>query len=254
MKIVVMGGTGLIGKQLVNQLSGMGHAVIAGSPASGIDAITGEGLNEAFAGADVIADVTNAPLFKGEAASEFFETAGRNILEAAKRAGVKHQVVLSVVGTDRLQESGYFRAKQVQENLASGSGIPYTIVRSAQFFEFIGAIARAGVSGDVVRMSSAFIQPAASADVVSILAAVITGKPVNGIVEAAGPDKFRLDELVRKYLSVMDDDREVVTDGQALYFGAQLQEGTLVPGGEARLGATHYADWISKPENQRLLK
>lgn len=254
MKIAVIGGTGLIGKKLVNKLTGMGHEVVAGSPATGINTITGEGIDAALSGASVVVDVTNPPLFKGESALEFFETSGNNLLAAAIRAGVKHHVVLSVVGTEGLQDSAYFRAKLAQENLVRQSGIPFTIIHSTQFFEFVGAIARSGLQGEVIRMSPAFIQPIASDDVVAAMADIIAGDPVNGMVDIAGPEKFRLDELVRKYLLVMKDEHEVITDEQALYFGTTLNDGSLVPGEGTRTGAVYYEDWIGRPENQRLFK
>ncbi|HMU10900.1 MAG TPA: SDR family oxidoreductase [Ferruginibacter sp.] len=254
MKIVVMGGTGLIGKKLVDNLGSLGHEVTASSPASGVNTLTGEGLDEALKGAAVVVDVTNSPLFKGGSALEFFEASGRNLLAAGVRAGVKHHVVLSVVGTDRLQGSDYFRAKMAQEDLVRQSGIPYTIVRSTQFFEFIGAIARSGMKGEMIRMSPAFIQPVASDDVVAAIADTVVGNPVNGIVETAGPEKFRLDELVRKYLAVIKDDREVMTDIHMSYFGVELNEDSLVPGTDPRIGTVCYEDWISEPANQLLLK
>lgn len=254
MKIVVMGGTGLIGKKLVSSLTSLGHEATASSPASGVNTLTGEGLDEALKGADVVVDVTNSPLFKGESALEFFETSGRNLLAAGARAGVKHHVVLSVVGTDRLQDSAYFRAKMAQENLVKQSGISFTIVRSTQFFEFIGAIARSGVQGETIWMSPAFIQPVASDDVVAAMADLLVGKPVNTIVEIAGPEKFRLDELVRKYVAVMNDEHEVITDIHAPYFGVELKDSSLIPGKGSRIGTVRYEDWISQPVNQRLFK
>lgn len=254
MKIVVIGGTGLIGSKLVSSLSSSGHEVMAASPASGVNSITGEGLAEALTGADVLVDVTNPPIFKDGSAQEFFETSGRNLVAACATAAVKHHVALSVVGTDRLQESAYFRAKMAQENLVRQSGIPYTIVRSTQFFEFVGAIARSGIQGDVIRMSPAFIQPIASDDVAAAMAGIAVGQPVNGIMEVAGPEKFRLDELVRKYLAAMQDDRDVITDTATPYFGAVLNEETLIPGENAHTGTLRYEEWIREPENQRLLK
>jgi uncharacterized protein YbjT (DUF2867 family) len=254
MKIVVIGGTGLIGRKLVDWLISLGHEVTAASPASGVNTITGEGLDEALKDAAVVVDVTNPPLFKGGSALEFFETSGHNLLAAGARAGVKHHVALSIVGTDRLQDSDYFRAKMAQENLVRQSGIPYTIVHSTQFFEFIGAIARSGMQGETIRMSPAFVQPVASDDVVAAMADIIVGKPVNGIIEVTGPEKFRLDELVRKYLAVMEDEHEVITDIHALYFGVELNDRSLVPGENSRIGTVCYKDWISQPDNQFLLK
>jgi len=254
MKIVIVGGTGLIGAKLVNRLSGSGYEVLSASPASGVNTITGEGLDEALKDADVVVDVTNPPFFKGESALEFFETSGRNLLAAGAAAGVKHHVVLSVVGTDRLQDSNYFRAKMAQENLVRHSGIPFTIVHSTQFFEFVGAIARSGIQVDVIRMSPAFVQPIASDDVVEFMAGIIIGNPVNEITEVAGPEKFRLDELVRKYLAAVQDEHEVITDITTPYFGAMLNEETLVPAGGARIGTVRYEDWIKQPDNRQLLK
>lgn len=254
MKIAVIGGTGLIGKKLVNRLSAAGHDVLAASPATGVNTITGEGLEEALSKTDTVVDVTNPPFFKGESALEFFETSGHNLLAAAAKAGVKHYLVLSIVGTERLQQSDYFQAKQVQENLVRGSGIPYTIVHSTQFFEFVGAIARAGVEGENYRIPKAFIQPIAADDLVDELAAIVLDKPANGMVEVAGPQKFRMDELVRQYLAGIQDERMVIADAGAAYFGAVLNDASLIPGEGARLGTTRFEEWISQPENQRLFK
>lgn len=244
MKIVVIGGTGLIGSKLVTLLRARGHETLAASPNSGVNTLTGEGLDAALAGCDVVVDVANSPSFADDAVLEFFTTSGRNLLAAARRAGVKHHVALSVVGTQRLADSGYFRAKIAQEELIRASGLPYTIVHSTQFFEFLGGIAASAGQVDTIALSPAFIQPIASDDVAAALADVVVGAPVNGIVEIAGPDRFRLADLVRDYLAVKGDTRTVRTDVHARYFGAELQEDTLVPQGAARLGASRIAGWL----------
>jgi uncharacterized protein YbjT (DUF2867 family) len=244
MKIVVIGGTGLIGSKLVGILRARGHEAVAASPNSGVNTLTGEGLDAALAGADVVVDVANSPSFADDAVLAFFTTSGRNLLAAAKKAGVQHHVALSVVGTDRLAESGYFRAKIAQEALIRDSGLPYTIVHSTQFFEFVGAIAASAPAGDTIALSPAFIQPIASDDVAAAMADVTLGAPANGIVEIAGPDRFRLADLVRDYLLAKEDPRTVRADAEARYFGARLQEDTLVPHGPARLGAVHIDSWL----------
>ena len=244
MKIVVIGGTGLIGSKLVTLLRARGHEALAASPNSGVNTLTGEGLDAALAGCDVVVDVANSPSFADDAVLEFFTTSGRNLLAAARRAGVKHHVALSVVGTQRLAESGYFRAKIAQEELIRASGLPYTIVHSTQFFEFLGGIAASAGQDDTIALSPAFIQPIASDDVAAAMADVVLGAPVNGIVEIAGPDRFRLADLVRDYLAAKGDTRTVRTDVHARYFGAELQEDTLVPQGAARLGASRIAGWL----------
>lgn len=244
MKIVVIGGTGLIGSKLVTLLRARGHEALAASPNSGVNTLTGEGLDAALAGCDVVVDVANSPSFADDAVLEFFTTSGRNLLAAARRAGVKHHVALSVVGTQRLADSGYFRAKIAQEELIRASGLPYTIVHSTQFFEFLGGIAASAGQDDTIALSPAFIQPIASDDVAAALADVVLGAPVNGIVEIAGPDRFRLADLVRDYLAAKGDTRTVRTDVHARYFGAELQEDTLVPQGAARLGASRIAGWL----------
>jgi uncharacterized protein YbjT (DUF2867 family) len=244
MKIVVIGGTGLIGSKLVGILRARGHEAVAASPNSGVNTLTGEGLDAALAGADVVVDVANSPSFADDAVLAFFTTSGRNLLAAAKKAGVQHHVALSVVGTDRLAESGYFRAKIAQEALIRDSGLPYTIVHSTQFFEFVGAIAASAPAGDTIALSPAFIQPIASDDVAAAMADVTLGAPANGIVEIAGPDRFRLADLVRDYLLAKEDPRTVRTDAEARYFGARLHEDTLVPHGPARLGAVHIGSWL----------
>ena len=245
MKIVVIGGSGLIGAKLVKNLRGLGHEVVAASPSLGINAVTGEGLEEALLGAQVVVDVANSPSFEDQAVMEFFEKSSRNLLAAETAAGVEHHVALSVVGTDRLLQSGYFRAKLAQEELIKGSKVPYTIVRATQFFEFVPSIAYVATEGDAVRLPSASIQPIGSDDVASALADFALGAPVNGTVELAGPERLRLDELVRHFLNATTDARQVVTDDKALYFGAELNDLSLVPGDHARLAQTRYEDWLS---------
>jgi uncharacterized protein YbjT (DUF2867 family) len=246
MKIVVIGGTGLIGKKLVHNLQQQGHEVVAASPSSGVNTLTGEGLAEALAGAEVVVDVANSPSFEDQAVLEFFETSGRNLLTAEKAAGVRHHVALSVVGTDRLLASGYFRAKMAQENLIKASTVPYTIVRATQFFEFVGGIAQSAADGQTVRLPPALMQPVASDDVARALADVAIAKPLNGTVELAGPEPIRMDELVRQYLSANQDTRQVVTDPQARYFGTAVNDQSLTPGDNPRIGPTHFADWANR--------
>jgi uncharacterized protein YbjT (DUF2867 family) len=241
MKIVVIGGSGLIGSKLVARLRQRGHDVLAASPASGVDTITGRGLAEALAGAQVVVDVANSPSFQDEAVLEFFQTSGRNLLAAEFAAGVSHHLALSVVGTDRLLESGYFRGKMAQEQLIKAGHVPYTIVRSTQFFDFLGGIADAATSGTSVRLSPASVQPIASDDVAEALAGFALAVPVNGTVEIAGPDRLPLAELVRRFLKGKQDPRIVVEDAEARYFGALLNDRTLVPGDNPRLGPTHFA-------------
>ena len=246
MKIVVIGGSGLIGSKLVKQLAGSGHEVIAASPNSGVNTMTGEGLDAALAGAQVVVDVANSPSFEDRAVLEFFETSGRNLLAAEARAGVRHHVALSVVGTDRLQESGYFRGKQAQERLIRAGGIPYTIVHSTQFFEFLGGIVQAAGSAEALRLSPAGIQPISSDDVATFMHDVALAAPVNGVVEIAGPDRLRLSDLVEQFLRVKRDPRTVIADQGARYFGALLDDDTLVPGAGARIGAARIAAWLSR--------
>lgn len=246
MKIVVIGGSGLIGSKVVSKLVAAGHEVIAASPASGVNTITGEGLAQALAGAKVVIDVANSPSFADQAVLEFFETSGRNLLAAEAVAGVAHHVALSVVGTDRLAESGYFRGKIAQEKLIRAGGIPYTIVHSTQFFEFLGGIAASGTVGDSVHLSPAFVQPIASQDVADAVADIALGQPVNGVIEIAGPEKLRLSDLVQRYLGLIGDPRKVVQDVHARYFGAELKDDTLVPGAHPRLGALSYASWYAQ--------
>lgn len=246
LKIVVIGGSGLIGKKLVNNLRHRGHDVVAASPSSGVDTLTGEGLDRALAGAQVVVDVANSPSFEDKAVMEFFETSGRNLLAAEANAGVVHHVALSVVGTDRLLRSGYFRAKMAQENLIQASEIPYTILRSTQFFEFVGAIAQSATDGQTVRLSPALLQPIVSDDVAAALADIAVGKPANGTVELAGPEPIRLDELVRRWLSANREAREVATEVSALYFGVELNDQSLTPGKNPRIGPTRFEDWLSR--------
>lgn len=246
MKIVIIGGSGLIGKKLVNNLRQHGHQVVAASPSSGVNTLTGEGLAEALAGAQVVVDVANSPSFEDKAVLEFFETAGRNLLAAEATAGVGHHVALSVVGTDRLLASGYFRAKMAQENLIKASRIPYTIVRATQFFEFVGAIAQSATDGQTVRLPPALMQPIVSDDVAAALADVAVEKPKNGTVELAGPEPIRMDELVRRFLSANRDARKVTTDAHAGYFGTAVNDQSLTPGDDPRIGPTRFEDWLSR--------
>lgn len=247
MKIVVIGGSGLIGSKLVNILRGRGHEVVAASPSSGVNTITGEGLTEALTGAEVVVDVANAPLWEDKAVLEFFETSGRNLLAAESAAGVKHHVALSVVGTDRLLESGYFRAKMAQEKLIKAAKIPFTIVRATQFFEFVGAIAQSATDGQTVRLPPAQMQPIVSDDVAAALADVAVAEPVDGIVEIAGPEKIPMDELVRRFLVARHDSRHVMSDPHAGYFGTPVNDRSLTPGENPRIGKTSFADWLSRP-------
>ncbi|MGN7884658.1 SDR family oxidoreductase [Dyadobacter sp. 22481] len=244
MKIVVIGGSGLIGSKVVNNLINLGHEVIAGSPATGINTITGEGLAEALKGADIVIDVANSPSFEDQAVLDFFTTSGRNLLAAEKEAGVKHHIALSVVGTQLLSDSGYFRGKIAQEKLIRESGMPYTIVHSTQFFEFLGGIAQAATQGQIVRLSAAYVQPISSDDVASAMTEVALHTPHNGVIEIAGPERFRLAELVQKFLNLKGDTRSVVTDSQARYYGALLSDVVLLPAGDARVGSIKFADWF----------
>lgn len=244
MKIVVIGGSGLIGSKLVNNLRKLGHEVIAASPRSGVNTLTGEGLAEALAGARTVVDVTNSPSWEDAAVMEFFETSTRNQLSAEAKASVRHHVALSVVGTERLQESGFFRAKLVQENLIAASEIPYTIIRATQFFEFIGAIAQAGTDGQVVRLPSALMQPMSADDVAAALVDYTAGPPLNRIVEIAGPEAFGIDEVVRRFLAATGDGRRVISDPRAPYYGVKVSERSLTPDNAARLGPTHFDDWL----------
>lgn len=244
MKIVVIGGTGRIGSRVVQGLAAKGHDALAAAPNTGVDATTGRGLAEALAGARVVVDVCNAPTFEETAARVFFESAGRNVAEAERRAGVGHHVLLSVVGTDRLQDSAYFRAKIVQERIAEQSSIPYTIVRATQFFEFLDAIAESGTSGNRVRLPGASFQPIAAADVADAVVDAALGAPRNGTIEVAGPERLPLSDFVARYLKGKNDPRQVVTDPGAGYFGARLDDGSLVPVAAPRTGTTRLDDWL----------
>jgi uncharacterized protein YbjT (DUF2867 family) len=246
MKIVVIGGSGLIGKKLVKLLGERGHEVVAASPSTGVNTVTGEGLAESLTRARVVADVANAPSWEDKAVLEFFETSGRNLLAAEAAAGVTHHVALSVVGTERLLASGYFRAKMAQENLIKASKIPYTIVRSTQFFEFVAGIAQLSTEGQTVRLPSALMQPIAADDVAAILADIAVGQPLNGMTEIAGPEPIRMDELVRKYLTATRDARTVNTDPHARYYGIEVNDRSLTPGDNPRLGPTRFEDWLRR--------
>ncbi len=246
MKIVVIGGTGLIGTKVVKHLRDKGHEVVAASPSKGINAVTGEGLAQALAGAQVVVDVANAPAWEDKAVLEFFETSGRNLLAAEAAAGVGHHVALSVVGTDRLLGSGYFRAKMAQEKLIKASPIPYTIVRATQFFEFVGGIAQAATQGQTVRLPPVLMQPIVSDDVAAGMAEAALSEPLNGTVELAGPELIRQDDLVRQFLSATGDARTVIADPKALYFGIAVNDQSLTPGDNPRVGPTRFADWLSR--------
>jgi uncharacterized protein YbjT (DUF2867 family) len=250
-KIVVIGGSGLIGSKLVNNLRQRGYEVVAASPSSGVNTVTGQGLAEALNGAQVVVDVTNAPSWEDQAVLEFFETSGRNLLAAEAAAGVKHHVALSVVGTERLLASGYLRAKLAQERLIKASSIPYTIVRSTQFFEFVRSIAQNATEGATVRLPPALMQPIAAEDVAAALAEAAVGEPINGTVEIAGPEQLRQDELVREFLSATGDTRKVITDAHARYYGIEVSEQSLVPGPHPRLGSMRFAEWLSQYTRQR---
>ena len=245
MKIVIIGGTGLIGTKLAGKLRQKGHDVVPAAPSTGVNTITGEGLDKALSGAEIVVDVANSPSFEDSAALRFFETSGRNLLAAEAKAGVRHHVALSIVGTDRLPECGYFRAKLAQEKLITASKIPYTILRATQFFEFVGGIVDSSSDGQIARLSPALFQPVASDDVATALADVTLRPPVNGVVELAGPERFSLDEFGRKYLVVMKDPRKVVADIHARYFGAELDDQSLTPGSDPRLGSVHFEDWLA---------
>ena len=248
MKIVVIGGSGLIGKKLVNNLRQRGHQVVAASPSSGINTLTGEGLADALAGAAVVIDVANSPSWEDKAVLEFFQTSGRNLLAAEAVAGVGHHIALSVVGTDRLLASGYFRAKMAQENLIKASPVPYTIVRATQFFEFVVGIAQSATDGQSVRLPPALMQPIVSDDVAAALAEIAVEQPLNGTIELAGPEPIRMDELVRQYLRANRDARKVITDVRARYFGTEVNDQSLTPGHNPRLGPTRFEDWLSRTQ------
>ena len=246
MKIVVIGGTGLIGSKLVEQLRRDGHEPLAASPGSGVDALTGDGLAEALEGAQVVVDVSNAPAWDDAAVLGFFRRSSRNLLAAEMAARIGHHVTLSVVGADRLPESGYFRAKLAQEEVVKAGPVPYTILRATQFFEFIGRIAESSTGGDTVRLPPALVRPEAADDVASTLADVAVGSPLNDTVELAGPEAFRLDELARRVLAASDGRRQVTTDVHARYFGAELDDRSLAPGDDARIASTRFDDWLGQ--------
>lgn len=246
MKIVVIGGTGLIGSKLVDKLRADGHEAVAASPDTGVDTFTGEGLAEALEGAQIVVDVANAPAWDDAAVMEFFQTTSRNVLAAERAAGVEHHVVLSVVGTDRLPDSGYFRAKLAQEETVKAGTVPYTILRATQFFEFIGRIADSSMNGETIHLAPVLVQPEAADDVAAALADEVVSAPLNGTVELAGPEQFRLDELARRVLRANDDPREVTADVHARYFGAELDEHSLTPGDNPRIAPTRFEDWLSR--------
>ncbi|MDZ7864393.1 SDR family oxidoreductase [Acidovorax sp.] len=246
MKIVVIGGTGLIGSKLVKQLTARGHEAVAASPNTGVNTLTGEGLAAALQGTQVVVDVANSPSFEDKAVLDFFETSGRNLLAAEAAAGVQHHVALSVVGTERLQGSGYFRAKLAQEKLIKAANIPYTIVHATQFMEFLAGIAQAGTEGQTVRLSPALVQPIASDDVAAAMADVALAAPVNGTIEIAGPERVGLAALVQRYLAAIGDARTVVGDAAAPYFGVQLDDRSLTPGDAPRLGTITFETWMTQ--------
>ena len=246
MKIVVIGGTGLIGSKVVSNLRQKGHEVIAAAPNTGVNTITGEGLPEALSGTQVVVDLANSPDFSDNAVMTFFKTSGTNLVAAEKAAGVQHHVALSVVGSDRLPDSGYLRAKLVQEELVKTSGIPYTIIRSTQFFEFLGGIAQSATDGQIVRLSPAHLQPVASDDVAALVTKVALAAPANGTIELAGPERIGLDDLVRRYLAAKNDTRKVVADIHARYFGAELNDKSLTPGDNPTIGAISFDTWLRR--------
>jgi uncharacterized protein YbjT (DUF2867 family) len=247
MKIVLIGGTGLIGSKLEQRLEGAGHEAVAASPATGVDTVTGEGLAEVLTGAEVVVDVSNSPSFEDLAVLEFFRTAGKNLLAAEEAAGVRHHVAVSVVGADRLPDSGYLRAKVVQESLVEASAVPYTILRSTQFFEFLGAIVSGGADGDGIRLPDALLQSVAADDVADTLADLAVAEPLQGTVELGGPEVLPFVEFARRWLANRGDERTVTADPHAHYFGTQLQSDSLVAGPQARLGRVYLADWLDTP-------
>jgi uncharacterized protein YbjT (DUF2867 family) len=251
MKIVIIGGTGLIGSKTVDRLRKQGYEVVAASPNTGVNTITGEGLAEALTGAAVVLDLANSPSFADKDVMEFFETSGRNLLAAEKVAGVKHHIALSVVGAERLPDSGYLRAKMAQEKLIRESGIPYTIVHSTQFFEFLGGIAQGATVGDTASLPSAYFQPIASDDVADIMTDVALSAPINGIIEIAGPEPVRMSELVARFLKATNDPRKVVAYPHARYFGTEVDDQSLVPGNGPRIGPMHFEDWLGHALLQR---
>ena len=251
MKLVIIGGTGLIGSKLVTKLREHGHEAVPASPDTGVNTVTGEGLADILRGASVVVDVSNSPSFEEKAVMDFFTTSTRNILKHAGAAGVRHYVALSVVGTERIPDSPYLRAKNAQETLIKGGGIPYSIVHATQFFEFVKRIADEATVGTTVRVPPVLFQPMAADDVAKAVGRVVVGAPVNGIVEVAGPQQFRFDELIRQGLAAYKDPREVVADPHARYFGAELDENSLVPWGEVRLGDIRFDEWLGQPALQQ---
>lgn len=245
MKIVIIGGTGLIGSKTAARLRKQGHDVLAAAPNTGVNTITGEGLAAALAGAEVVIDLANSPSFEDKAVLEFFQTSGRNLFAAEKVADIKHHVALSIIGTDRLPDSGYLRAKVAQEEIVRGSGIPYTIVRSTQFFEFLGGIAQEGTTGDTARLSTGYLQPIASDDVADFVTDAALAAPVNGIVEISGPERLRLCDFAARYLKATGDTRTVIGDPEARYFGTRLQDGSLVSDGNPRIGRIGFDQWFA---------
>jgi uncharacterized protein YbjT (DUF2867 family) len=254
MKIVVIGGTGLIGSKTVAILRESGHEVVAASPKGGVNTVTGEGLKDAIAGAQVVIDLSNAPSRDAKAVLEFFETSGRNLLAAEAAAGVQHHVVLSIVGTDRVPDQGYYRAKVAQEKLIEASGIPYTIIRSTQFLEFLGGIADASTDGSAVRLPAGLLQPIAADDVAAVVSEVALANPRNGIIEIAGPERAPFNEIVARYLKAVGDPREVVKDPEARYFGGRLEQRSLVPLGGARLGRLNLEEWLRHSRKGALIR
>ena len=247
MKLVIIGGTGLIGSRLVTRLREHGHEAVPASPATGVNTLTGEGLAEVLQGASVVVDVSNSPSFEETAVMEFFTTSTRNLLMQAAAAGVRHYVALSVVGTERIPGSPYLRAKNAQETLIKGAGIPYSIVHATQFFEFIKRIADEATDGTTVRLPPVLIQPMAADDVAKAVGRIAVGAPLNGTVDVAGPQPFRFDELIRQGLGARNDPRKVIADPHARYFGAELDERSLIPAGDARLGEIRFEEWLSQP-------
>ncbi|MGG6898418.1 SDR family oxidoreductase [Rhizobium sp. BR 315] len=251
MKIVIIGGTGLIGSKTAARLRGKGHEVLAVSPNTGVNTVTGEGVAEALAGAEVVIDLANAPSWEDKAVLEFFETAGRNLLAADAKAGVKHHIALSIVGTERLSDNGYFKAKLAQERLIKESSIPYTIVHSTQFMEFLKGIADEATVGTVARLSPAAFQPIASDDVADVVADVALGKPLNGTIEIAGPERGPMNEIVARYLKAANDPRSVEADVHARYFGSELNDQSIVPGEGARIGKVGFQDWFRSSQQPK---
>jgi len=250
MKIVVIGGTGLIGSRLVNQLRERGHEAVAAAPNTGVNTVSGEGLAEALKGASAVVDVSNSPSWEDAAVLKFFESSTRNLLTYEAAAGVGHHVALSVVGTQRLSASGYFRAKIAQEKLIKESSIPYSIVQATQFFEFLKGLADISLVGDKVHLPPVLFQPMAADDVATLVGSIAIGSPANGTVEIGGPEQFRIDELVQRRLAHLGDPRQVIADPNALYSGAKISERTLLPGNDARLGETHFETWVNQPTGQ----